>query len=76
MALPAEHPGVCAACGERFDRGERIRWRTNVGYTPEPEVETPGWGHEVCPEPKDPLGADHPPCPDCFLVHPPGACDR
>lgn len=73
MALPAQHPRTCPACGGRFAEGDPIRWRTNLGYSAEPDVETPGWGHEFCP---DPLAVTHPPCPDYFLVHPPGTCDR
>jgi hypothetical protein len=73
MALPAQHPGTCPACGGRFAERDRIRWRTNVGFGAESEVSTPGWGHEFCP---DPLAVERPPCPDCFLVHPSGACDR
>lgn len=64
--VDAAHPGVCPNCGERFPVDTPIR-RRQVGLPDE------GWGHDVCP---DPLAAGHPVCPDCFLVHPPGTCDR
>lgn len=66
MAFRSEFSGVCAACGGHYPERTRIMWRTGEGITP-------GWGHEFCP---DPLAVERPPCPDCFLVHPDGACDR
>ena len=72
MALHAQHPGVCAACGGHFAERDRIRWRTNVGYSAEPEVAEPGWGHEVCP---DPLAVERTPCSRCHMVPTPtGSC--
>lgn len=67
MAFAAQHAGTCPACGARFSERTRIMWRTDT------DGDNPGWGHEVCP---DPLAVEHVPCSRCFLVHPPGTCDR
>jgi hypothetical protein len=64
MAFEAKYPGQCQNCGSWFKAGVLI-----VSLP----MATEGYAHQVCP---DPLAAGHPPCPDCFLVHPPGTCDR
>jgi hypothetical protein len=63
MAFDAKYPGQCQECAGWFPEGARIVSLSTTG----------GYAHEVCP---DPLAVERPPCPDCFLVHPAGACDR
>lgn len=71
MAWKAKHPGTCSRdCGVRIREGDLIDWEVQ-GF---PHL---GYHHfHVCPDQPDPLAADHPPCPVCHLVHPPGTCDR
>jgi hypothetical protein len=59
---PALYAGVCQECLGHFDAGVLIKPAPGDGYV-----------HSRCP---DPLAVTSPPCPDCFLVHPAGACDR
>lgn len=72
MTIPARYSGVCPDCGERWQPGDPIRFALN------PRSEHPWWRHAVCPIVLD--AADLRPgevaCPDCWLVHPAGACDR
>lgn len=64
MAWAAKYDGTCARCLSRFPEGTPIQ----VSGDPTYPYEHAG----PCP---DPLAAEHPVCGDCFLVHPPGACD-
>ena len=72
MTIPARYSGVCLDCGERWQPGDLIR---TGAYLP---GEAPVWQHAACPVVPD--AADPRPgevlCPDCWLIHPTGACDR
>jgi hypothetical protein len=62
MTLIARFPGTpCAECDESIHVGDEI------------EGADPGWKHTTCP---DPLASSNPVCPECFLTHPEGKCDR
>lgn len=59
----ANYPGTCAECDGRIVPGQTIHF-LRIG-----EV-----AHVRCPDlTEKPKGE---PCPDCFLYHPAGACDR
>jgi len=61
MTLMARYSGECPECGSRWQAGDLIR-----------ADEDRQWKHALCPTPRP----ENPVCPDCFLVHPIGACDR
>lgn len=71
MSIPARFPGICPECGERWQPGDLIR---TAGLTTEPGQ----WRHDRCPNVLD-LDGIRPGetlCPDCWLIHPEGECDR
>ena len=73
MTITARYSGACPECDERWQPGDLIRAvdRSVEGL--------PIWTHAACPDAPDPLPAARPgevACPDCWLIHPEGACDR
>lgn len=70
MAFPAQYPGTCPECGERWAEGDVIRGESA------PFTRGVIYRHDVCPDAPNPLAPDHPPCPVCFLTHPEGKCDQ
>ena len=72
MSIKARWSGTCPECGERWQPDDPIR-SVVVGHE---HVER--WVHDRCPNASDPLSLrpGETVCPDCWLVHPEGACDR
>lgn len=71
MTLMARFSGTCRECGGRWQPGDLIRSDATTGNG------VPIWQHATCPDDvADPLAAEYPACPVCFLVHPVGKCDR
>lgn len=72
MTIRARYSGLCPECGGRWEPGDAI------------DTVEPGnlsrWVHAVCPDDdtSDPtvLKPHEIVCPDCFLIHPRGVCDR
>jgi len=65
----ARYEGYCRArCGNPIEIGDMIRATED------------GPKHEECVEEYNPIKApkdlSHPQCMVCFLMHPPGSCDR
>ena len=71
MSIPARFPGTCSECGEGWQPGDLIRSFVTIEHSTV-------WVHDVCPDSTDPtsLRPGETVCPDCWLVHPEGACDR
>ena len=72
MTIQARYSGVCVECGERWQPGDLIRADK---YHHDGKAL---WTHAVRPDATDPLPAARPgevACPDCWLIHPEGACD-
>ena len=67
MTLMARYSGTCLECGGRWQPGDLIRSDAQDNHG------VPIWQHAACP---NPLVAEHPACPVCFLTHPEGKCDR
>lgn len=69
MTFTAQYPGTCAECFEPIEPGDTVTYK---------QVQRGRFViHETCPDP-EPLPAVRPgevSCPDCFLIHPEGACD-
>lgn len=63
--LIARYSGWCANCDERYLEGTPIRRNAD------------GWVHDNCRvfEPST-VRSGEVACPDCFLIHPVGKCDR
>ena len=72
MSIPARYSGVCPECGERWQPGDLIR---SVDRAVDGR---PIWTHAVCPDVPDAAAvrSGEVACPDCWLIHPEGACDR
>ena len=72
MTIQARYSGVCRECGERWQPGDLIRSQAVGAERHE------YWLHAACPIVPD-AAAVRPgevACPDCWLIHPEGACDR
>lgn len=65
MSFPARYPGKCGDCGETYPADTEIT-KTDDGYTHADCTAAPA------PKPRN----EGPLCPDCWLRHPEGACDR
>ena len=65
MTLMARYSGVCPECDEPWQPGDLIR-----------ADDDRRWKHAVCPNPAWTVKAGEIRCPDCWLIHPEGACDR
>lgn len=72
MSFPARFPGTCAECGGRIKVGQEIQgdgtFKRDNEYQHAVVSECTGLG--------DILAVTNPLCPNCFLYHPEGACDR
>lgn len=70
-AFPARYNGRCGSCGEPIREGDPIRFDAESATN---------FVHDDCGAAEtrapDPLAAEHPVCPKCWLTHPEGACDR
>lgn len=67
MGFPARFTSKCADCSGMIHEGDTITMVEGSAV------------HVLCTnygQSSDPLHADHPVCPDCFLTHPAGVCDR
>lgn len=74
MSIRARYSGVCPECGERWQPGDLISAADQPIW---PTV----WTHAICPDAAidalmAPARTGEVSCPDCWLVHPEGACDR
>ncbi len=63
-ATTARYSGRCGECAETWESGDPIRRSTDGA-----------WRHDDCPDTTD-LTPRNPICPECWLDHPEGACDR
>ena len=71
MTIQARYSGVCPDCGERWQPGDLIASSTDWDGAD-------AWVHAACPDAPDPLPTARTgeiACPDCWLIHPEGACD-
>lgn len=73
MTLMARYSGTCEKCGEKWRPGDLIHG-ADCDLPYEQRRNPTVWVHHTCPDPL--AAAEQPACPDCFLVHPEGKCDR
>lgn len=59
MTFQAKYPGKCAACGERINEGQHVRYEDDFLV------------HDDCPDPINPdqPGRQERKCPDCHTIH-------
>ena len=66
--FPSRYAGICPDCGEWFPVGTQVEYR---------EMHSKPVHFDCDAEPaSEPTSLQHPVCQVCWLVHPPGACDR
>lgn len=67
----ARYLGQCAACWGSIQPGDLIGYLTDGGRVAHDECLDGATGEEP-----DPIYAPALACPECWLIHPEGACDR
>ena len=72
MSWEARYPGACDVCREYYPEGTRIERVPDTHTSLKARYQHAGGCPDVTGDPPD----IHPVCPRCWLVHPPGDCDR